>query len=206
MRCDPTPQLVADLKYVFQSTHLHEVWPPSNRSSSVTFCFNPHTYMRCDRRSKNVCKSIDVSIHTPTWGVTYAALQITRLNPFQSTHLHEVWRNSGSFSIMATMFQSTHLHEVWRLFKVIILIHHVSIHTPTWGVTAVHLLDDTAIFVSIHTPTWGVTLCRITYYQPVSLINYYANRHYFFYFTTKNCSINKLIYWFLTSAKLLFFL
>ena len=32
--------------------------------------FNPHTYMRCDYTVQAVKNSIQVSIHTPTWGVT----------------------------------------------------------------------------------------------------------------------------------------
>ena len=34
----------------------------------------------------------------------------------------------------------------------------VSIHTPTWGVTAVGRKCARKTHVSIHTPTWGVTL------------------------------------------------
>ena len=35
----------------------------------------------------------------------------------------------------------------------------VSIHTPTWGVTAAERSDWEKKVVSIHTPTWGVTAC-----------------------------------------------
>ena len=125
-----------------------------------------------------------VSIHTPTWGVTKPRQPVRQSLLFQSTHLHEVWQNARSFCLLII----------------------VSIHTPTWGVTSQPEPLYNLYYVSIHTPTWGVTLCWITYYQPASLINYYANRYYFFDFTTQNCSINKLIYWFLTPAKLLFFL
>ena len=34
---------------VFQSTHLHEVWPAWKAATGWSTCFNPHTYMRCDR-------------------------------------------------------------------------------------------------------------------------------------------------------------
>ena len=256
--------------------------------------FNPHTYMRCDleklvlvgrpevsihtptwgvtTRKGRIIHAIPVSIHTPTWGVTKIVIKciecgkvsihtptwgvtierrkrvglrsvsihtptwgVTRIfgfpirkNKFQSTHLHEVWHAARYVSSVFEMFQSTHLHEVWRWtpyrtwFPDCFNPHTymrcdcpspigsvewwVSIHTPTWGVTGSSVAFAPFRIVSIHTPTWGVTLCWITYYQPASLINYYANRYYFFDFTTQNCSINKLIYWFLTPAKLLFFL
>ena len=56
---------------LFQSTHLHEVWlwwghlKKCNRNS-----FNPHTYMRCDLAPQQPDGNWNVSIHTPTWGVT----------------------------------------------------------------------------------------------------------------------------------------
>ena len=148
-------------------------------------CFNPHTYMRCDIHHLCAKGTIDVSIHTPTWGVT------TR-------------PTSGTVSSVVSIHTPT-----WGVTVNLILqspVATVSIHTPTWGVTSLSSTCHSKSAVSIHTPTWGVTLCWITYYQPASLINYYANRYYFFDFTTQNCSINKLIYWFLTPAKLLFFL
>ena len=194
------------LLFKFQSTHLHEVWLLSPRTPATPAC---------------------VSIHTPTWGVTSLFTVLASITSFQSTHLHEVWQFNSILSEGISEFQSTHLHEVWPLRAVIFCASKVSIHTPTWGVTRIsvsfpflcsfnphtYMRCDFTFFwhfdhssVSIHTPTWGVTLCWITYYQPASLINYYANRYYFFDFTTQNCSINKLIYWFLTPAKLLFFL
>ena len=126
----------------------------------------------------------DVSIHTPTWGVTIGRFISIIKKAFQSTHLHEVWQGNWRVKIATYSFNP---HTYMRC-------------DSKWRHNRKHLA------VSIHTPTWGVTLCWITYYQPASLINYYANRYYFFDFTTQNCSINKLIYWFLTPAKLLFFL
>ena len=148
-------------------------------------CFNPHTYMRCDSPEAFENDIREVSIHTPTWGVTSSH---HRQAHHRRVSIHTpTWGVTYRLTFPASVmvFQSTHLHEVWL---------------PVQN----HLLWEYA--VSIHTPTWGVTLCWITYYQPASLINYYANRYYFFDFTTQNCSINKLIYWFLTPAKLLFFL
>ena len=119
----------------FQSTHLHEVWPlkQRRRQESTSFnphtymrCdpiypflfwffpgFNPHTYMRCDHRRGKTRQRMEVSIHTPTWGVTSV---YTR-------------------TISKKLFQSTHLHEVWHLATEQVFKSEVSIHTPTWGVT-----------------------------------------------------------------------
>ena len=103
----------------FQSTHLHEVWLPLR---SILFlsscCFNPHTYMRCDFICFCVFFSDFVSIHTPTWGVTFKTNLIgSVLSMFQSTHLHEVWQISQINVIITIRFQSTHLHEVWPISK-----------------------------------------------------------------------------------------
>ena len=99
---------------LFQSTHLHEVWHLSafylfyyqcfnphtymrcDRERALTVlrwsCFNPHTYMRCDIWVTSTCKTDVVSIHTPTWGVTKMGNQVMTPDEFQSTHLHEVWQ------------------------------------------------------------------------------------------------------------------
>ena len=99
---------------LFQSTHLHEVWPCRIQNVKTLASFNPHTYMRCDSGfvSGYCCfkrfnphtymrcdelefpknDTIEVSIHTPTWGVTCMDFNFA----------------------------------VW---------FPVSIHTPTWGVT-----------------------------------------------------------------------
>ena len=78
---------------------------------------------------------------------------------FQSTHLHEVWLLLTHLLTPVSVFQSTHLHEVWPLTSSAITIgDNVSIHTPTWGVTAVQDSKQQESGVSIHTPTWGVTV------------------------------------------------
>ena len=79
-----------------------------------SFCFNPHTYMRCDIEFNILGHTTDVSIHTPTWGVTWS-------------HGWEYWKKkvsihtptwgvtlSLSFVLNLLAFQSTHLHEVWH--------------------------------------------------------------------------------------------
>ena len=126
---------VPAVELMFQSTHLHEVWLNLVVKRLPPLCFNPHTYMRCDwrasawRRAKTVSihtptwgvtwldaiviASTLVSIHTPTWGVTSNADLINFPQEFQSTHLHEVWRNNREIYETGRVFQSTHLHEVW---------------------------------------------------------------------------------------------
>ena len=77
-----------------------------------------------------------VSIHTPTWGVTHVIDLKYGAGVFQSTHLHEVWRIYPMYRWYIYTFQSTHLHEVWRSWSNMSKMQrHVSIHTPTWGVT-----------------------------------------------------------------------
>ena len=78
-----------------------------------------------------------VSIHTPTKGVTPAAIDKYLEALFQSTHPRRVWLICGVCPSFCT---------------------HVSIHTPTKGVTNVCTQHDGAWYVSIHTPTKGVTL------------------------------------------------
>ena len=100
-----------------------------------SYCFNPHTYMRCDNSSRigSVRSVVSihtptwgvtpwgdgldgrslVSIHTPTWGVTMQAVSGEGIMLFQSTHLHEVWLSPSSLISIIPLFQSTHLHEVW---------------------------------------------------------------------------------------------
>ncbi len=144
----------------FQSTHLHEVWLALvwNLSSPIGFnphtymrCdvalvwnlsspigFNPHTYMRCDKRDGSIKPIFTVSIHTPTWGVTFGTvLSIT---------VEEVSIHTPTWGVTTR-----------ELAKMAIV--DVSIHTPTWGVTCARACFTCAYNVSIHTPTWGVTWC-----------------------------------------------
>ena len=185
----------------FQSTHLHEVWRRCKRSvrflygfnphtymrcdskkdwRRVSFpCFNPHTYMRCDSSVTGIFRHLSVSIHTPTWGVTFVDENNVVYGMFQSTHLHEVWLGGYQQKWTMYMFQSTHLHEVW--------LQELHKHRQTSGFQSTHLHEvwltdynskvlipsfnphtymrcDYEVYlytrrqrVSIHTPTWGVT-------------------------------------------------
>ena len=104
---------VRKMPKAFQSTHLHEVWRRiqilwkiCQRFNPHTYmrcdagctiterelaCFNPHTYMRCDKKTYQCISVYNVSIHTPTWGVTLPISPGNLIWLFQSTHLHEVW-------------------------------------------------------------------------------------------------------------------
>ena len=104
---------------MFQSTHLHEVWHAMDKVNNY---------------------KLNVSIHTPTWGVTSTRGQYRGNRKFQSTHLHEVWQQANCLT-----------RE-----------HNVSIHTPTWGVTDCRRKESHSCMVSIHTPTWGVTSRNVT--------------------------------------------
>ena len=79
---------------VFQSAHLREVWHNRLVPFAHSTCFNPHTYVRCDSKLRygityllsfnphtyvrcdsaveNPISKYEVSIRTPTWGVTCA--------------------------------------------------------------------------------------------------------------------------------------
>ena len=121
--------------WLFQSTHLHEVWLEPSNGRYTSACFNPHTYMRCDQMAslyipdlygfnphtymrcdfyENItlaCES--VSIHTPTWGVTNSrSYSIGAGGVSIHTPTWGVTRARRSYWL-SSMFQSTHLHEVW---------------------------------------------------------------------------------------------
>ena len=120
----------------FQSTHPRRVWRPFNTHTGVQVSFNPHTHAGCDHSEANDLYYYNVSIHTPTQGVTIDYGDKTHILMFQSTHPRRVWRSITSFSRARS----------------------VSIHTPTQGVTFYHLLKINFYPVSIHTPTQGVTI------------------------------------------------
>ena len=66
----------------FQSTHLHEVWLLGQRPRPFRCRFNPHTYMRCDPFGFLLFLTLKVSIHTPTWGVTFWIFAISDTKSF----------------------------------------------------------------------------------------------------------------------------
>ena len=73
-----------------------------------------YTHAGCDEIGHPVWTLFDVSIHTPTQGVTAAVLAIFIVLSFQSTHPRRVWLKFSSLETVPSI---------------------VSIHTPTQGVT-----------------------------------------------------------------------
>ena len=98
--------------------------------------FNPHTHEGCDFVWLLRRMVWQVSIHTPTKGVTSLLDSLNYLVRFQSTHPRRVWPNEFSEAEDAYKFQSTHPRRVWP--EVPSGKNYppcVSIHTPTKGVT-----------------------------------------------------------------------
>ena len=164
---------------MFQSTHLHEVWPRTFHSWGSSPCFNPHTYMRCD----HVCllvMLIRISFNPHTYMRcdsvgTLLSLSCYCFNPHTYMRCDNaancVWSKlsvsihtpTWGVTVIVTatdsisMFQSTHLHEVW-LNRSFVSKRHKGFNPHTY------MRCDTATCgagtratVSIHTPTWGVT-------------------------------------------------
>ena len=171
--------------FLFQSTHPRRVWLRFRHclKESLT-CFNPHTHAGCDRSGRfTLCCSMDVSIHTPTQGVTTLAAVNSR-NPRVSIHtptqgvtqaeVWKVWHRSfnphthagcdtgRSLESLAQEFQSTHPRRVWPSASTYIASvsmfqsthpRRVWLETPT---------GSSCQPVSIHTPTQGVTVYKRT--------------------------------------------
>ena len=78
----------------------------------------------------------EVSIHTPTQGVTKEIIINLLICKFQSTHPRRVWQAVTTKTVIGSF---------------------VSIHTPTQGVTNIACQRWQFLKVSIHTPTQGVT-------------------------------------------------
>ena len=53
--------------------------------------FNPHTHAGCDKIMEGEVSLTDVSIHTPTQGVTHSFKSMSNHWQFQSTHPRRVW-------------------------------------------------------------------------------------------------------------------
>ena len=121
---------------MFQSTHPRRVW------------LNSWTILAV---------AVDVSIHTPTKGVTLTWILSVILMMFQSTHPRRVWHSSTLGASAASSF-NPHTHEGCDIqARWVRAQRAVSIHTPTKGVTYRLRKQGCIIYVSIHTPTKGVT-------------------------------------------------
>ena len=105
-------------------------------SLNGALCFNPHTHAGCDpdisdcmfalpqfqsTHPRRVWLSItwrrlrspNVSIHTPTQGVTDYMTSAASGDKFQSTHPRRVWQAVNMLPIFTYQFQSTHPRRVW---------------------------------------------------------------------------------------------
>ena len=128
----------------FQSTHPRRVWPSHKWQDPRHTSFNPHTHAGCDRTEARQMPVTEVSIHTPTQGVTLSSTKL-----FSSLIVSIHTPTQGVTLTTFVFFES----------------HRVSIHTPTQGVTALIIAARAWAIVSIHTPTQGVTkLAEATYW------------------------------------------
>ena len=120
-------------------------------------CFNPHTHEGCDVSSSVSLQKSQVSIHTPTKGVTKLLAFTILCRKFQSTHPRRVWLADGKYTLKQTVSIHTPTKGVTFCARRFFAQPGVSIHTPTKGVTFVNNIICCKCFVSIHTPTKGVT-------------------------------------------------
>ena len=159
------------------SIHIHprRVWRNRPPRLDAIRCFNPHTHAGCDLKNKLFpMPTNQVSIHTPTQGVTIFANIREKLARFQSTHPRRVWllpviavtlikgfnphTHAGCdisnllYKDIPVEFQSTHPRRVWQIWRPPIYNpYNVSIHTPTQGVTYVtYRLMPSIEFQSTH--------------------------------------------------------
>ena len=165
----------------FQSTHPRRVWLLYLYLIIYIESFNPHTHEGCDAMGSDSKVIEDVSIHTPTKGVTLLALlwrrqeivsihtptkgvtkkknSFTYQKQFQSTHPRRVWPMFFWNFTLSAKFQSTHPRRVWHATSSIIWDSQKfqSTHPRrVWRVQAYNISANE--YVSIHTPTKGVTV------------------------------------------------
>ena len=122
--------------FEFQSTHPRRVWP-------INLGIHPH--------------SCDVSIHTPTQGVTVLLIVVIWLIKFQSTHPRRVWRCIIIVRLTSTSF-NPHTHAgcdgVTAVYKDAAIGFNPHTHAGCDWCSGFTVNPDS---VSIHTPTQGVT-------------------------------------------------
>ena len=177
----PLSSCMMKILSMFQSTHPRKVWPGYLQSLPQPSCFNPHTHEGCDKTRHYQTIVLQVSIHTPTKGVTAVPFIHQYRQLCFNPHTHEGCDLTFVSWLTSISSFNPHTHEgcdepSQRAPEKIC----VSIHTPTKGVTpqenvswvfrqfqSTHprrvWLSDRYILlltevVSIHTPTKGVTL------------------------------------------------
>ena len=127
--------------------------------------FNPHTHAGCDNRYKCNYTRRRVSIHTPTQGVTLSSHRVDDHYQFQSTHPRRVWHSLVFPFDKTKEFQSTHPRRVWLRSpdRISSPSKFQSTHPRrVWPVCVTEMRD--VLHVSIHTPTQGVTYHNLRHY------------------------------------------
>ena len=153
----------------------------------LKLCFNPHTHEGCDGKNQLSSNKHQVSIHTPTKGVT----QIEYCRHYHdSVSIHTPIQgvtHKGSKTTAVWKFQSTHPYRVWRMVQLIIiskLCFNPHTHTGcdrtaaimassyykfqsthpyrVWR-TKMHKLKETGKFQSTHTYRVWLTLLMLFY-------------------------------------------
>ena len=106
-----------------------------------THNFNPHSHAGSDDLDNYIAKiADDISIHTPTQGVTnMPGVREDKGSKFQSTLPRREWHKFIYLSTMDLQFQSTLPRREWLAeIAKIEKLSTISIHTPTQGVTCTH--------------------------------------------------------------------
>ena len=143
----------------FQSTLPRREWHDCSSLLIQAWDFNPHSHEGSDWIVAKASVFDSISIHTPTKGVTSCPGEPKRVWRFQSTLPRREWREVAMITDEFREFQSTLPRREWLLrFFPYLLPFHISIHTPTKGVTKPDKWRDKQEYISIHTPTKGVTV------------------------------------------------
>ena len=125
----------------FQSTHPRRVWRFGINAIATSLCFNPHTHAGCDLDTSEQLRKAEVSIHTPTQGVTGFFFFHVYFIHFVSIHTptQGVTISGLSVPFRRTCF-NPHTHAGCDVLCILFPVpYKVSIHTPTQGVTR-HLI------------------------------------------------------------------
>ena len=140
MRCDTGWWKLSIPNWPFQSTHLHEVWPFCDKIKINPNQFQSTHLHEVWRHSADFGKTFnEVSIHTPTWGVTVTSAART-FNMKVSIHT-PTWGVTRQHDTYPHAWRGFNPHTYMRCDLRENIGHHavhVSIHTPTWGVTYFH--------------------------------------------------------------------
>ena len=133
--CDRKKRSHNYFNLLFQSTHPRRVWQKRIIFYLQTLSFNPHTHAGCDIQDGGYSVWCNVSIHTPTQGVTCIIIRNCNRTTFQSTHPRRVWLTGKGIAITEKRF-NPHTHAGCDTITIKnVTLWKVSIHTPTQGVT-----------------------------------------------------------------------